>query len=72
MNQKLGMGFNDYVNSIRISNACRLLTESDMPIGEISETVGFNTVRTFNRAFVKHMGMSPREYRSQGLDTLSK
>ena len=70
MNQKLGMGFNDYVNSIRISNACRLLTESDMPIGEISEAVGFNTVRTFNRAFVKHMGMSPREYRSQGLDTL--
>jgi AraC-like DNA-binding protein len=69
MNQKLGMGFNDYINSIRISNACRLLTESNAPISEISEEVGFNTVRTFNRAFVKHIGSSPREYRSNSLNT---
>jgi AraC-like DNA-binding protein len=69
MNQKLGMGFNDYINSIRISNACRLLTESNAPISEISEEVGFNTVRTFNRAFVKHIGSSPREYRTNSLNT---
>jgi AraC-like DNA-binding protein len=69
MNQKLGMGFNDYVNSIRISNACRLLIESTSPISEISEEVGFNTVRTFNRAFVKHVGTSPREYRTQSFST---
>lgn len=69
MNQKLGMGFNDYINSIRISNACRLLTESNAPISEISEEVGFNTVRTFNRAFVKHIGSSPREYRNNSLNT---
>lgn len=69
MNQKLGIGFNDYINSIRISNACRLLTESNAPISEISEEVGFNTVRTFNRAFVKHIGSSPREYRSNSLNT---
>ena len=69
MNQKLGMGFNDYINSIRIGNACRLLTESNAPISEISEEVGFNTVRTFNRAFVKHIGSSPREYRNKSLNT---
>ena len=69
MNQKLGMGFNDYINSIRISNACRLLTESNAPISEISEEVGFNTVRTFNRAFVKHIGSSPREYRNNSLNS---
>ena len=69
MNQKLGMGFNDYINSIRIGNACRLLTESNAPISEISEEVGFNTVRTFNRAFVKHIGSSPREYRNNSLNT---
>ena len=69
MNQKLGMGFNDYINSIRISNACRLLSETDDPVSEISAAVGFNTVRTFNRAFVKHIGSSPREYRSNSLNT---
>ena len=63
MNQKLNMGFNDYVNSIRISNACRMLSESNTPISEVSDAVGFRTVRTFNRAFAKRMGISPREYR---------
>ena len=29
----------------------------------ISEAVGFNTLRTFNRAFTKQMGVSPTEYR---------
>ena len=65
MNSKLNMGFNDYLNSIRVSKACRKLIESDLSISEISESVGFNTVRTFNRAFVKHIGLSPREYRNQ-------
>ena len=67
MNQKLNMGFNDYVNSIRISNACRMLNESNTPINEISDAVGFNTVRTFNRAFSKRIGVSPREYRRRSM-----
>ena len=65
MNKNLQMNFNDYVNSIRISNACRYIDEGDKTIAEISEIVGFNTVRTFNRAFLKHMGISPREYKSK-------
>ena len=65
MNQKLHMSFNDYVNSIRISNACRYLSETNHSISAISSLVGFNTTRTFNRAFHKHIGISPREYRSK-------
>ena len=65
MNQKLHMSFNDYINSIRISNACRYLTESNYSISDISALVGFNTTRTFNRAFQKHMGISPREYKNK-------
>ena len=65
MNKKLNMGFNDYINQIRVSNACRMLAETKRSIAEISEAVGFNTVRTFNRAFHKHIGTSPREYRVQ-------
>ncbi len=62
INTKMGMGFNEYVNSIRISNACKLLSKTDKPITEICELVGFNTSRTFNRAFIKQMNMTPREY----------
>ena len=65
LSSKLHMGFNDYVNSLRISNACRLLKKSDRSITEISDLVGFNTLRTFNCAFFKQMGMTPSEYRSK-------
>ena len=65
MSAKLRMGFNDYINSLRVSNACKLLRKTDLSITEISERVGFNTLRTFNRAFSKQTGTTPREYRLQ-------
>ena len=60
---RLGIRFNDYVNSLRVSDACRHLRQTDASITEISERVGFGTLRTFNRAFAKQTGMSPSEYR---------
>ena len=60
---KLGIRFNDYINSLRISESCRLIRMSDMSITEISDASGFGTLRTFNRAFIKQMGMSPSEYK---------
>ena len=65
MHQRLHIGFNDYVNSLRISAACKLLVKSDKTVTEICETVGFNTLRTFNRAFQKQMGMTPSDYRAK-------
>ena len=62
---KLKVRFNDYINSLRISEACRRLRRSDDTVTEISESVGFGTLRTFNRAFTKQMGMSPSEYKKQ-------
>ena len=60
---RLGIRFNDYINSLRISEACRYLLNTNHSITEISELVGFNTLRTFNRAFIKQLGVSPTEYR---------
>ena len=65
--EKLGLRFNDYINSLRISEACRYLVHTDHSITEISEIVGFNTLRTFNRAFMKQLGISPSEYRKKDL-----
>ena len=66
--KKLGLRFNDYINSLRISEACRHLLNSDNSITEISEIVGFNTQRTFNRAFIKATGVTPGEYRKQNFN----
>ena len=60
---KLQIGFNDYVNSLRVSFACNYLRHSDRSITEISDLVGFGTLRTFNRAFIKQTGRTPSEYR---------
>ena len=65
---KIGTGFNDYVNALRVSEACRYLRRSNKSITEISTLVGFGTLRTFNRAFFKQVGMSPSEYRRSAQD----
>ncbi len=65
MSNKLHIGFCDYVNSLRVSSACKYLIKSELTVTEISQIVGFNTLRTFNRAFIKQMGISPSEYRKK-------
>ncbi len=63
---KLGMKFNDYINSLRVSEACKMLLNSDDSVTDICFHVGFETLRTFNRAFVKNTGKTPSEYRKNG------
>lgn len=65
ISEKLNIGFNEYINSLRVSNACKLLVKTDSTVTEISESVGFNTLRTFNRAFMKQMSCTPSEYRQK-------
>lgn len=61
--KKLSLGFNDYINMLRVRQACYLLQDSDAKIADISEEVGFGSIRSFNRAFLKNMGKTPAEYR---------
>lgn len=63
-NDKLNMGFCDYINSLRLSEAVSLLENEKLSITEISILSGFSTIRTFNRAFMKHYGISPSKYRN--------
>lgn len=56
-------GFTDYVNSLRLSRACELMETDDMSLSAVSMEAGFPSHRTFNRAFQKQYGISPREYR---------
>ena len=57
----MNISFTDFVNGLRIEHACSLL-ENDTNITETAFSSGFSSIRTFNRAFAKSMGMSPREY----------
>lgn len=64
INGKLKMSFSEYLHSIRISAAMPLLANGDLTVTEISHQVGYNSTRTFNRAFLQQTGITPREYRN--------
>ncbi len=60
-----GINFSGYINNLRISKACILLKESSMSINDIAYSVGFDTIRNFNRVFSNIMQMTPSEYKNK-------
>lgn len=60
-----GNSFNRFVNRVRISKACELLSDTDTPITTICYETGFNNIANFNRRFRELKQSTPREYRSQ-------
>lgn len=66
--QKTGRTFVDYLNDVRIGEACRLLIEKDaLGVTEICYACGFGNVSNFNRHFRLRHGTGPREYRRRYL-----
>ena len=62
---KFGSSFKQLLNSIRITEAKRLLVETDRNIKDIALNVGFNNISYFFQTFKIIEGISPREYRKQ-------
>lgn len=60
-----GMGIVDYVNKQRIEQSIVLLTTTTMNITEISEVVGFSSLRYFSKVFKSIKGEIPSAYRKQ-------
>lgn len=58
-----GYKISDYINKLRIEEAAAKLLDSDRKIIDIAFAVGFESLVTFNRAFLKVMDMTPSEYR---------
>lgn len=58
------LSFNGYVNNLRISEACRLLTNTDLSVQDVAEECGYGCTRTFHREFLKIVKTTPKKYRS--------
>jgi AraC-like DNA-binding protein len=56
----------EFLNEIRINNACMMLQKEDAAVTEVCYQVGFNNLSNFNRAFKKIMKQTPMEYRENG------
>ena len=59
----LGMTFIELRDTLRISYAKNLLTHDSMSVYMIGVECGFNCERSFERAFKKATGLTPRQYR---------
>jgi len=53
----------DYINALRMDDAFYLLSGSDLTVSQIAEDLGFGSLRSFNRKFLKHTKMTPSDYR---------
>ena len=60
--------FNQYLNEIRLNYATSLLENTEMRITEIYLEAGFESQRTFNRAFQQRYNRTPSEYRKLCLE----
>ncbi|MBQ8640382.1 MAG: helix-turn-helix transcriptional regulator [Lachnospiraceae bacterium] len=58
----------EYLNTVRITKACYLLRSTEESVLNISESVGFHSISSFNRYFYRLVNMSPREYRRSSID----
>ncbi len=65
LSQRIGCSLRTYINAIRISMACAMLQDPSVAIPEILEGCGFESERTFYRAFQAYCGMTPKNYRAQ-------
>lgn len=59
--------FIEYLNEIRVSNACKYLIETDLGISEIAYECGYKTASNFNKLFKKLIGTTPKEYRKKAI-----
>ncbi len=64
-NKCTGMNLPDYINRLRIEAAIELIETTDKSVTRISMETGFESLRTFNRAFKKITGESPGDYRAR-------
>lgn len=62
----VGLNFRQLVNQCRIDRACDLLRNPELNVTEISMQAGFQSIRSFNRAFLEMLGCTPSQYRKRG------
>lgn len=74
INEQSNLSFTHYINSFRIEEAVRLLSDpdNDTPLKAISAELGFNSISTFYSLFQSSIGMTPSQYRRKVIELKEK
>lgn len=57
----------EYLNRLRVSEACRQLISTDRPVTQIAYDCGFGSLSSFNRMFSRYEDIAPSAYRREHL-----
>lgn len=63
--REVGMSISEYMAQLRVERAKVWLQNTDKPIQQISDELGFNSVSYFSAQFRKAVGQSPSDYRNR-------
>ncbi|MGE3804245.1 MAG: helix-turn-helix domain-containing protein [Gemmataceae bacterium] len=63
--QTYGCGILAYFNQLKLHQAKRLLSASNLTIDQVSRKLGFSTPSYFSRVFLRYTGESPTDFRLQ-------
>ncbi|MFI3262100.1 MAG: AraC family transcriptional regulator [Rikenellaceae bacterium] len=64
--------FINYLTDIRLGYAARMLVETTRSVNDIAYECGFGNISNFNRVFKKYKNQTPRDYRADSIDMISK
>lgn len=70
INREMGMSFSDYINGLRVQHACRLMqADHSLLMQHVAEQSGFMSMASFYRNFKTVMGLGPKEYLQNLIET---
>ena len=66
--KRFGITPKQFLTERKINKACQLLSDTDLPVGMIAQTLGFDDQMAFSKVFKKYMKVSPSAFRQEQRD----
>ena len=55
----------EFVTSVRLQAACRLLEDTELPAKTVAQRCGLDSPAAMRRVFMRRLGVSPAQYRDK-------
>lgn len=62
--KEMGQSLTRYIQQSRIAEAVKLFNSTELTVSEVALSVGYQDFSYFSKLFSKHVGCSPKEYKS--------